>query len=334
MSNLVPKSHRGGITSLCPLFTCVGILLAYVVGLVLPWRLAAGAGAALAIAVAATFCLMAEDVDKEARTNVKETVVGDDKNVTQWKQLHRHLFVLRPMAVCTMLFLLQSFSGAAAISYYAYSIFAQLAAAVESSSGTDGLGGGVLEKVGVLLVGTAYVAGYLVSSAFLLERHSRKSLLVISALAMAASTAAVAAIATDGSGGGTDLIGWRRPMSLLALSAFVLAYSCGFGPIPYVYLGELFPPEFNGAATGTVSMMQCVFNFVTVKSFPYLLRWLGLGGAFLFSCCVCLLGAAFAVFAAPETRGVDKRDIWKRFGRPSDGGASNETTGVGVSTRP
>ena len=61
-------------------------------------------------------------------------------------------------------------------------------------------------------------------------------------------------------------------MTAAAFSLFVLSYSSGFGPVPYIFLGELFPPERRGVATGTVSMAQCIFNFGALKTFPHMLE--------------------------------------------------------------
>lgn len=50
------------------------------------------------------------------------------------------------------------------------------------------------------------------------------------------------------------------------------SYSSGYGPVPYIFLGELFPPERRGVATGAVSMAQCAFNFGALKMFPHTLQ--------------------------------------------------------------
>ena len=101
--------------------------------------------------------------------------------------------------------------------------------------------------------------------------------------------------------------------------------------MPYIFLGELFPPERRGVATGAVSMAQCAFNFGALKMFPYTLQVsqktnilvqlvlksifpplqsLGLVGSFLFSSGVCLAGAVVAAAAVPETEGKEQEEIW------------------------
>ncbi len=231
--------------------------------------------------------------------------------------LERHCFILRPAALAALLFLLQAFSGAVTISYYTSVIFENLLSptgeasleATSSSSLTDyetadappalksevgnGASGRVswLEYGGTLSVGLAYVVGYLTSSVLLLPRVRRRLLLVASALGMAASNAAVAALARFGEGEcqkyGTCARTTKKKVNFflatlgsyvsgivtaIIFSLFVLSYSSGFGPVPYIFLGELFPPERRGVVTGTVSMAQCVFNFGALKVFPYMLE--------------------------------------------------------------
>lgn len=198
------------------------------------------------------------------------------------------------MALSLLLFLVQAFTGAMTISYYTSIIFARFlpAAGSRGNSTDDDAGGGVgdwLEYGGVLVIGLNYVIGYLVASAFLMPNFRRRTLLVGSALSMAAATATVAFMSQYGAGTGrlfshetvlhfsprlSDLVGavTASTVSALSLSGFVLSYSAGFGPIPYIYLGELFPPEHNGLSTGLVSLGMCTFNFVSLKTFPYMLE--------------------------------------------------------------
>lgn len=311
MSEIVPARHRGKATSLCPMFACIGCVVSYAVGLAMPWRPAAFAGAVFPLVSMATFCLMHDDVKVDAPAVPADQIQlpsAEGPGLRLLEKLLSYDFVLRPFFLSTFLFLIQSFTGALGISFYTTTIFKEF---LEDEP--------TLEIVGVILIGLTYVLGYVLSAAVFLQRFPRRTLLMASAVGMAFATAAVA---------GLDSLGGRTPAanvaSVLALLLLVLAYALGFGPIPYIYVGELFPPEFNGVVTGLVNMLQQTFCFLSLKSFPYILEGLNMSGAFLFSSVVCVVGVIYVFFLVPETKDLSKEQIWQIFGRGTVKNASGK----------
>ncbi len=224
----------------------------------------------------------------------------------------QRLFIIRPATLTSLLFLVQAFTGAVTVSYYTSIIFASFLSTTSAEQQDDDVAFWT-EFGGTLSIGITYVVGYLLASAIFLPRFRRRSLLVSSAAGMAASNVAVAALARFGPG----LLGPSASgiATAAAFSAFVLSFSLGFGPVPYLFLGELFPPEHRGLATGTVAMSQSLFNFASVKAFPFLLEWLGTEGEFLLCACVCLLGGIVSFLVVPPTEGKTQEEIWAIFGR-------------------
>jgi len=80
--------------------------------------------------------------------------------------------------------------------------------------------------------------------------------------------------------------------SAAALVVFVLSYSLGFGPIPFIMLAEA--PGGDGLG-GFLTASAMAANFAAVKIFPYSLSGLGLPATFALSSLVCAGGALFAL---------------------------------------
>jgi len=148
-----------------------------------------------------------------------------------------------------------------------------------------------VEGACIIVVGATYVVGYLLSSTILMGRFSRRALLSASGGAMAVSMAAVAAT------GAAREVHALSPLAgalcaAAALVVFVVAYSGGFGPVPFVLLAEA---PGGDAMGGFVAAAAMAANFAALKSFPYVLSGLGLTATFLLSSSVCSAGALFAL---------------------------------------
>ena len=70
-------------------------------------------------------------------------------------------------------------------------------------------------------------------------------------------------------------------ISLLAVMGFVLGFSQGSGPIPWVYLGEILPSEIKGPAAALCTSLNWASNLIVGLTFPAMLAGLHLGGAYL-----------------------------------------------------
>ena len=307
LASIASKEYRGIVTSLCPLFVCFGILVSNVVCILLTWRKAAIVGAVLPLFVMATTCLMEETKapttpkKEERKMSLHDILVPESQSRSRAlvESLKKYLFILKPMFLTTSVFLIQALSGAQTISYYTSTIFNAMIKDRES-----------LKYLGILIIGSAYVLGYLLASCYFLRRFNRRTLLIGSAALMALSTGTVAVV------GFLDLGSVvTAAVSFTALAIFALAYSCGFGPVPFIYLGEMFPPEHNGLATGTVTALNCTFTFLSLKAFPYMLQYLKIFGSFMVSLAACLLGIVFVMLVVPETKDLSTEEIGEIFGR-------------------
>ena len=63
---------------------------------------------------------------------------------------------------------------------------------------------------------------------------------------------------------GTLLPGW---IPLMALMVYVVSFSLGFGPIPWLMMGEVFPSRIRGAAASIATALNWTFTFLVTKTF-------------------------------------------------------------------
>ena len=56
-------------------------------------------------------------------------------------------------------------------------------------------------------------------------------------------------------------------IAFVALVTYVCAYSFGFGPVTWILLSEIFPPNLKGRAMAIVTSMNWFLNFVVSATF-------------------------------------------------------------------
>lgn len=186
------------------------------------------------------------------------------------------------------LMVFQQFSGCNAIMMYADEICADA-----------GYPGAVLMAVQVALTGIACL---------IMERFGRRSLLLFAAAATAASHFAMAGFHFYNNGKARDDMA-NPNYAMLFLSLFIVGFSIGLGPIPWLILAELFPTEVRGSASSIATAVNWACSFVVCLAFDTLKDGLGMHGAsalFGVICCCCFV---FVAFVVPETRGKSVEEV-------------------------
>ncbi len=54
---------------------------------------------------------------------------------------------------------------------------------------------------------------------------------------------------------------------LIALVVYVVCFSVGFGPIPWLMMGEVFPARIRGAAASLATAFNWACTFIVTKTF-------------------------------------------------------------------
>ena len=87
-----------------------------------------------------------------------------------------------------------------------------------------------------------------------------------------------------------------------AVLVFVLFYSLGSGPIPWVYLPEILPDAIKGRAAAACTCLNWVANLLIGLSFPVLLKSLHIAGSYLIFAVINGLGTVFVWMLVVETK--------------------------------
>lgn len=197
------------------------------------------------------------------------------------------------------IFTLQQWSGQNSVGYYAPQIFKSIG---YSSDSAALLASGVYGVVKVLATALFVF--------FFVERVGRKWALVGSGLGMGILFFIIGAILKTHPPivGGTISRASQAMAGLLYM--YVVAYSFGWGPVPWIYCADIFPNRTRHYGLGFASAVQWFWNFVVSKETPTIeanLQW----KLFMLFATINVGGmAAFSLFL-PETKGrsLEEMDI-------------------------
>lgn len=195
--------------------------------------------------------------------------------------------------ISIMLMFFQQFSGINAVVFFTTQIFESAGSTLDSS-------------VSSIIVGVVQVL-MTFASAVLVEKAGRKILLLQSSIVMGICLTLLG-IYFKLKDGGHDVssIGW---IPLLSLVFFVISFSLGYGPIPWMMMGELISPEVKGTASSLVVLFNWICVFLVTKSFQPLLNLIGSDLTFWIFALVMVLGTLYAFKYVFETKGKSNAQI-------------------------
>ncbi|KAJ5401631.1 uncharacterized protein N7487_007527 [Penicillium crustosum] len=173
----------------------------------------------------------------------------------------------------------QQFSGTNSIGYYAPQIFASVGLSKTDSS---------LFATGIY--GTVKVVATAIFLVVGIDRWGRKKSLIGGAAWMATSIAMVAMI-----------------------YLYVIGYSASWGPVPWVYLGEIFPTRLRAYGVGFGAATQWLFNFVITEVTPRAINKIG-WKTFLMFGIFCFAMGVFVIVFFKETKGRTLEEMDLIFG--------------------
>eukprot|EP00246_Nothoceros_aenigmaticus_P010470 TRINITY_DN27000_c0_g1_i1.p1 TRINITY_DN27000_c0_g1~~TRINITY_DN27000_c0_g1_i1.p1 ORF type:complete len:490 (+),score=67.53 TRINITY_DN27000_c0_g1_i1:308-1777(+) len=327
IAEIAPRHLRGGLGTMNQLAVTVGILLAYLGGLVLNWRELAAAGlipcTLLLIglifipesprwlvkvgsrdqeAPGALQCLRGSDYDISSELKEMIDAVEEAKlqPASQFSDLFRRR-LFRPLLAGVGLQLLQQFGGINAIMFYASEIFRSVGF---TSPNAASLGIGVLQ---VVMTGVA---------AGIMDKAGRRLLLMVSAGGMAASCFLVGfsfylkehTNVMSSSSMGT----YVSMLALTSLLVYIIAFSLGMGAIPWIVMSEIFPANVKGLAGSLATLANWFAAWTVTMVFNFMLQWSSVGSFWIFAG-ECALTVVFVALFVPETRGRTLEEIEASF---------------------
>ena len=199
----------------------------------------------------------------------------------------------------------QQWTGTNSINYYAPQIFASI--------GLKGTSAGLFATG---IYGVVKVCITALGLMFATEQVGRKWSLIVGGLGQAFAMyyigihAAIDPTSTS-SDAATKLTG-SGTFAIVCVYLFVVFYSFGWGPIPFVLSAECSPNHLRSLVMALALMTQWLFNFVIAKITPIMLSNITYGTFLLFgSLCICM--TFYAVICVPETKNVPLESIHLLF---------------------
>jgi len=111
--------------------------------------------------------------------------------------------------------------------------------------------------------------------------------------------------------GVVDDIGW---LPLVSLMAFITAFSLGFGPIPWMLIGEILPSRAIGIAASLCTSFNWFLAFLVTLFFEKIKEAMTIQWCYFSFAIVCGIGVLYVLFIVPETKGKSLEEIQAMFG--------------------
>ncbi|KPJ06964.1 Facilitated trehalose transporter Tret1 [Papilio machaon] len=311
---------RGRLGSLPTLSMSLGILISYVAGNWLYWRHLAFLSAVFCAALFLVLLplpespvwLKARGLDAEPSikwlqlSNRAVAIVKDDDKHTEKapetepKSLFtREVFlssaVMKPLIVGFALLIFQQFSGIDAVIFFTVEIFQSAGSKLDAMTATIIVGAVQLISNGV--------------STMLVDRAGRRPLLLLSAVTMCVSMASMGAAFYFQ----FEAESWLGYLPIVSLVVFMLGFSLGFGGLPFLLLGELFPTQYRSQLSAMASAVNLLSMFTVIKSYHALEAVLTSAGTFWMYTAFCAMAFFFVLFMVPETKGKSLAEIEEHF---------------------
>lgn len=192
-----------------------------------------------------------------------------------------------------MLMVFQQFSGINAVIFFTVPIFKSAGSNIDPSISAI--------IVGVVQVLTTFLAAVLV------EKAGRKILLIQSSAVMCICLTVLGVyFRLKNSGHDVSNIGW---IPLMSLVMFIVSFSLGYGPIPWMMMGELLAPEVKSIATSFTVLFNWTAVFIVTKTFPILNESLGSDITFWIFAVIMAVGTLYGFKSVFETKGKSSAQI-------------------------
>ena len=330
LGEIAPAAVRGRVLTVNQLMITIGIMVAYLVNVAFSssgnWRAMFGVGAvpALVMLVGAfwalpespTWLLTNRRVDQARQ--VFSRVAGDrggDRLVAErqrgiqeqrarqtgkaevgWRGLMSA--AVRPaLVVGVVLAATQQLGGINTIIYYAPSIMERTGLTTSNSIAYS-------VAIGVINLVMTVVAIWIVG------RIRRRSLLLFSVAVMVVTLVVM---------GLSFVSAWSPALSLVVMVVYIAGFAVGMGPLFWVLIGEIFPPNARATGSSAATAVNWTSNFIVSLVFLSVVEAVGLGQTFWIFAVICGFALWFIGRYVPETKDREfpaiNADLQTRFGR-------------------
>lgn len=204
----------------------------------------------------------------------------------------------RAFVISIGLMFFQQLSGINAIVFYTRDIFQQSGIKIDAQSAT-------------IIVGGVQVLATFIST-LVVDSLGRKCLLFSSGFIMGISSAMLGVYFTikdrhlidDG-----HIMNELGYLPLVSVCVYVVVFSLGFGPIPWMISSEIYISEIKGVASSIAGSFNWFLAFLVTKFYLDLQNAIGTDITFYLFAVISLISAIFVYFVVPETKGKTLDEI-------------------------
>jgi SP family facilitated glucose transporter-like MFS transporter 8 len=320
ISECTSKSHRGRFSSLVQLQCVAGIPLVYVFGVFLSWRWLAFLCTACSVVWLAALLplpesprkLLANNQQQEARnsllwlrsdqeqidTEVKEMQANLDTHAStfQCNSIFKATFT-KPLGLGIAVMVFQQLGGVNVVVFYMKPIFQQAHFLPNMSYLPP-----ILVAILQLLVTMA--------STLCLDKLGRRPMLLISGIGCIVSMATFGLYFLLSQRYNISGLSW---LSIICIAAFLASFAMGWGAVPWVIIGEIFPLRLRGLGCGICAVTNWICAFLMTWQFSNIEAAITTYGAFWMFGGLCLLGVVIVAIFLPETKGKSLEAIEAYF---------------------
>jgi len=197
----------------------------------------------------------------------------------------------RPLAMGIGTMLFQQFSGINAVIFYSGQILET------AGLSNANVGGAIVMSFQVLFTGISII---------LMDKAGRTVLMAVSSGGMCLSGLLLAFFFLNPNSNPSSL-------ALIALVGYIATFALGMGPVPWLFMGEIFPAHVRAPACSLATLVNWSSGFIVTYFFATVSTALTPSGTFVVFAGVCFGGVCFAVMVMPETKGKTLEMIAKEF---------------------
>ncbi|KAM3959862.1 facilitated trehalose transporter Tret1 [Aphomia sociella] len=305
---------RGSLSALFLLFINVGFLLAYAIGpFTSYWGLTAAGGILSLFYIPFTWFIPetpfflvykgrideASKVLQKLRRATKEAVqpelqglqamvAREFKEEPRIKDLWATKGNVKALGICVFLAMLLQLSGIDVLLFYMEELLAKVGTKISASDGTI--------IMGVVQVVTSCITPLVV------DRLGRKLLMWTTSLGLTIFLALIGVYALMDSHYQYDVSSVAF-IPLLCLIVYMILFTLGVGPVPWILVAEMFPVKTKCLASGIASFMCWLAGFIWTRFFRDVAASYGIYTAFWILAVCCGIGFIFSATLLPETKG-------------------------------
>ncbi|KAG5877579.1 hypothetical protein JTB14_003730 [Gonioctena quinquepunctata] len=298
----------------------IGILVCFLLGSFFEWQMLSLVGAIISIPSLVMIWFIPETPkfslskgqDEQAKkslqwlrgkgTDIEKEFLDMQKIQKESDDQHESVMVifkknnLKVIGIILGLMWFQQFSGINFLIFYSTRIF-------EESGST------LKESYCTVIIGVVNFISTFIATA-LIDRLGRKILLYISSVSMIVSLGVLGAYFFMKTNMDVTSIGL---LPLITFMLYVLGFSLGFGPVPWLMMGEIFPARIRGPAASISTAFNWLSAFIVTKTYMPIMNAIGAQYMFWMLGVVVAGALLFSIFIVPETKGKSLADIERKL---------------------